>query len=333
MIPLAVFEEIIDASGVAPQIEALLPIGVRHRQLRVRTLLAGMMLSQADHRPAHLTRVRDALIALPGPDQVRLGVLEDWETGPHLLTYRQTERTFGLVASALDEDRPRRAALRPAAAPLRRPARGIHPGRIQGRQPVAGRGLDRPGVLLPATAGQGRPLRRPRGLLGTPQEQPAAQPRRAVLRLLPVRRDHDARRARPRRPRVRPPRHRVIVPPRPGPRARPGPDRDARGRDPARRHARRLWLRLPRRRRLGDPAPPGRGPARPGPAPARPRPERHPPRRRHQQRQPVLPANTAAAAGTGAAGPRRDPGASRRARRPDRRAGPLQARQHHPRRP
>ena len=39
--PLAGLEEIIDASGVAPRIEALLPIGVRHRQLRVRTLLAG----------------------------------------------------------------------------------------------------------------------------------------------------------------------------------------------------------------------------------------------------------------------------------------------------
>ena len=93
-IPLAALEEIIDTSGIAPRIE-LLPIGVRHRQLRVRTLLAGMMLSQADQRPAHLTRVRDALTALPGPDQVRLGVLEDWRTGPHQLTYRQTERTFG----------------------------------------------------------------------------------------------------------------------------------------------------------------------------------------------------------------------------------------------
>jgi hypothetical protein len=31
----------------APRIEALLPIGVRHRQLRVRTLLAGILLSQA----------------------------------------------------------------------------------------------------------------------------------------------------------------------------------------------------------------------------------------------------------------------------------------------
>ena len=106
MIPLAVFEEIIDASGVAPRIEAMLPIGVRHRQLRVRTLLAGMMLSQAGHRPAHLTRVRDALTALPEPDQVRLGVLQDWKNGPHLLTYRQTERTFGLVADALGKDEP-----------------------------------------------------------------------------------------------------------------------------------------------------------------------------------------------------------------------------------
>ena len=41
MIPLAALEEIIDASGVAPRIEAMLPIGVRPRQLTVRTLLAG----------------------------------------------------------------------------------------------------------------------------------------------------------------------------------------------------------------------------------------------------------------------------------------------------
>ena len=65
-----------------------------------------MMLTQADHRPAHLTRVRDALIALPEPEQVRLGVIEDWKDGPHLLTYRQTERTFGLLAGALGDDHP-----------------------------------------------------------------------------------------------------------------------------------------------------------------------------------------------------------------------------------
>jgi hypothetical protein len=106
MIPLAVFEEIIDASGVAPRIEALLPIGVRHRQLRVRTLLAGMMLTLAGCRPAHLTRVRDTLTALPADDQVRLGVTEEWAGGPHQLTYRQTEYTFALVAGALGDDHP-----------------------------------------------------------------------------------------------------------------------------------------------------------------------------------------------------------------------------------
>ena len=106
MIPLAVFEEIIDTSGVAARIEAMLPIGVRPRQLSVRTLLAGMCLAQADHRPAHLTRVRQALTSLPEADQRRLGVIADWKHGPHLLTYRQTEYAFGLVAGALGRDGP-----------------------------------------------------------------------------------------------------------------------------------------------------------------------------------------------------------------------------------
>jgi hypothetical protein len=106
MIPLAVWEQVIDASGVAPRIEARLPAGVRARQLSVRTLLAGMCLAAADHRPAHLTRVHQALTALSGDDQRRLGVLADWKHGPHQLTCRQTERTFGLVADALRKDEP-----------------------------------------------------------------------------------------------------------------------------------------------------------------------------------------------------------------------------------
>jgi hypothetical protein len=106
MIPLAVLEAVIDASGVAPRIEAMLPIGVRARQLRVRTLLAGMCLTQADHRPAHLSRVHQALTALSEHDQWRLGVIADWNNGPHLLTYRQTEYTFRLVADALGKDEP-----------------------------------------------------------------------------------------------------------------------------------------------------------------------------------------------------------------------------------
>jgi hypothetical protein len=106
MIPLAAWEEIIDASGAAPRIEARLPAGVRSRQLTVRTLLAGMCLTQADGRPAHLTRIRQALVSLPGDDQRRLGVTADWKNGPHPLTYRQTEYTFGLVAKALGKDEP-----------------------------------------------------------------------------------------------------------------------------------------------------------------------------------------------------------------------------------
>ena len=106
MIPLAAFEEIIDASGVAPRIEAMLPAGVRRRQLTVRTLLAGMCLTQADGRPAHLTRVHQALTSLPEDQQRRLGVLADWKHGPHLLTYRQTEYAFALAAAALGNDEP-----------------------------------------------------------------------------------------------------------------------------------------------------------------------------------------------------------------------------------
>ena len=106
MITLAALEEIIDASGIAPRIEAVLPIGVRSRQLRVRTLLAGMCLTQADGRPAHFTRVHQALTSLPGEEQRRLGVITEWKHGPHLLTYRQAEYTFGLIAGALGKQEP-----------------------------------------------------------------------------------------------------------------------------------------------------------------------------------------------------------------------------------
>jgi hypothetical protein len=106
MIPLAAFEAVIDASGIPPRIEAMLPVGARARQLSVRTLLAGMCLAAADHRPAHLTRVHQALVSLPEDEQRRLGVTADWKRGPHLLTYRQTEYTVGLVADALGKDEP-----------------------------------------------------------------------------------------------------------------------------------------------------------------------------------------------------------------------------------
>jgi hypothetical protein len=100
---LAAIETIIDASGAAPVIEAMLPAGVRHRQLTARTLLTGMMLALDDRRPAYLTEAR---AALTGADQARLGVTEDWHGRPHQLTYRQTEHTFGLITKALSKDEP-----------------------------------------------------------------------------------------------------------------------------------------------------------------------------------------------------------------------------------
>src|SRR2546429_306445 len=61
-------------------------------------------------------------------------------------------------------------------------------------------------------AGKGRGLRRPGAPLGPPQEQPARPQRRAVLRLLLLGWHHDARGERAGRPRIRPPRHGVVLP-------------------------------------------------------------------------------------------------------------------------
>lgn len=99
-------EAVVDASGIAARIEALLPLGVRRRQLCVRSLVVGMLLALFDGRPAHLTRVHAALVALPETERRRLRVIVDWKAGPHVLTYRQVERTFSLVTSALGKDEP-----------------------------------------------------------------------------------------------------------------------------------------------------------------------------------------------------------------------------------
>ena len=99
-------EAIVEASGVAPRLEALLPVGVRPRQLGVHTLSVGICLALADGRPAHLARVHGALIALDEHDRHRLGVVAPWKRGLHVLTYRQVERTFSLVVAALAKESP-----------------------------------------------------------------------------------------------------------------------------------------------------------------------------------------------------------------------------------
>ncbi len=65
-----------------------------------------MMLTLDDGRPAQLTRVHAALTALTAAGQERPGVVAQWRAGPHQLTYRQVEHTFGLVAKALGKDKP-----------------------------------------------------------------------------------------------------------------------------------------------------------------------------------------------------------------------------------
>ena len=156
---LARLEDIIDASGAAPRIEALLPTGVRHRQLRVRTLMLGMLLALADRRPAHLTEIHAALTALPAADQARLGVMQDWKTGPHQLTYRQAERTFGLITAALAKDTPDGTPSAALATVLDDLLEASIPAEHKDASSRAGRGLDRRGVLLPPAAPRQQRLR------------------------------------------------------------------------------------------------------------------------------------------------------------------------------
>ena len=109
MITLSRLEALFDDPSVEAALEATeqsLPRGVRPRQLKVRTLLLGMLLAEADHRPAHLSRVHTSLIKLPSEDRLRLGVLVSSSKGPHLLTYRQVEYTARLVFSTLGKDKP-----------------------------------------------------------------------------------------------------------------------------------------------------------------------------------------------------------------------------------
>jgi hypothetical protein len=103
---LARLEAIVDDAGIAATIESILPARGRPRQLPARTLLMGMLLAQTEGRPAHLTRVHQALVGLSSGERERLRVEVDWRSGPHTLTYRQVERTFTLVVDALAKDTP-----------------------------------------------------------------------------------------------------------------------------------------------------------------------------------------------------------------------------------
>jgi hypothetical protein len=100
---LAALEQLVDAARIADDIEARMPSGGRPRQLPVRTLIIGLLAALADDRPAQLTRVHAALMALPQDARGRLGVEVARRDGSvHLATYRQVERTFRTMVATMD---------------------------------------------------------------------------------------------------------------------------------------------------------------------------------------------------------------------------------------
>ena len=115
MTDLARLEAVLDDPRLAKEIwevEASLPVGVRSRQCPVRTLLLGVLLCQADGRPAHLVRVHGCLVGLPTADRWRLGVLVEHHGVAHELTYRQTEYLNHLIEKALEKEVPDGTATR-----------------------------------------------------------------------------------------------------------------------------------------------------------------------------------------------------------------------------
>jgi hypothetical protein len=89
------------------ELEAALPLGVRRRQLGLRTLLVGMLGCLGEgHQNAYLSDVHGALSGLDDADKDRLGVRVWWRGGRHELTYRQVEYTAHLLDRVLSKDRP-----------------------------------------------------------------------------------------------------------------------------------------------------------------------------------------------------------------------------------
>ncbi len=109
MIELVRLEAVLDDEALAAmiaEIEAALPVGVRHRQLSVRSFLLGVACCLSDGRPAHLSRVHQALCAFEDGDRRRLGVLVEEKGVAHLLTYRQVEYMNHLLDKVLGKKTP-----------------------------------------------------------------------------------------------------------------------------------------------------------------------------------------------------------------------------------
>jgi len=100
---LAWAEAAVDRSNVAPFIERAVPVALQ-RQLSIRTLLLGIVVTAMEERPLMLSWVWTTLCELEPEDQRRLGVIGTTVHGEHdhQLSYRQVEDTFRVVMLALD---------------------------------------------------------------------------------------------------------------------------------------------------------------------------------------------------------------------------------------
>ncbi len=157
-------------------------------------------------------------------------------TGPHLLTYRQAEYTFNLLADALAKDEPDGT---PSGA-LARTCDDL----LEASIPAAYKDAS---AALAADWTDAETWSRPprhgatscadhEAHWGHRNSNLPGPKGRDVLRLLPLGRHHDPRRERPGRPRAGPPDDPDLLRAGPGPRIREGPDQHARGRRTPRRH-------------------------------------------------------------------------------------------------
>ena len=215
-----------------------------------------MHLALDDRRPAHLTEVHAALTSLPEPTRNAWASPKTGKTGPHQLTYRQVEHTHRLITRALARPEPDGAPSPGLQHVCDQLTEASIPDRIQERQHLDGRRLDRRRGLGPASPARGRP--------GTGTDPEARWGHRNVNRRIQegemffgyylsaavMVADENGRA----RARARPPDHRLPSPPRPRRRTGRRAHLDASQRHRARRHHRRLRLLPPRPRHLGHPA-------------------------------------------------------------------------------
>ena len=149
---LARLEDIIDASGIRTADRGPAPCRGPPPPAARPHLTAGHAAGpgRPPPRPPHRDPRRPDHPARRRPAPARGE--QDWKAGPHQLTYRQAERTFGLIADALEKQNPDGTPSAALAAVLDDLLEASIPAEHKDTSSRAGRGLDRRGNLLPPPA-------------------------------------------------------------------------------------------------------------------------------------------------------------------------------------